>query len=129
MNVTRKVLWIAVNLIYRNREVRPGSALSLKELMNDWVRFDLRQSDLGDALDSLSSESFIQLENSPEGPIARLLDDRFGRLEATPEDRQAMASLQQLQDRRKRRVAARVGVSAASSEDTRRSSDRATSLA
>jgi hypothetical protein len=75
---TTQSIWLAVHRIFTHLGIEVGQSLALKDLMQAWGGTGLRQRDLGGALDTLARAGFVQLQMSPDGPVAVLLHDGFG---------------------------------------------------
>lgn len=108
MNITTKTLWLAVYRVFSLERVPIDCSLSLQKMMDDWLDSGLREGDLSAGLESLSAAGFIRLEVGEDGPSARLLDEQFGLLRPHTDDRQAAELLEDLRQKRRRPMAARL---------------------
>ncbi|WP_420465677.1 hypothetical protein [Panacagrimonas sp.] len=78
MNISTTSLWNTLHHIFDTAMIRAGASMRLDELMAAWSRAGLSQEYLADALESLSLAGYLRLEDAPRGPVARLMDTRFG---------------------------------------------------
>ena len=101
MNITPKAVGFAIHRLLVSQRVHQGCSLPLKELMRLWPETLLRKSDLGKGLDALRLAGHVAVESTSEGPVVRLLNEEFG-LIRTPQDREAISTLNRLRDARRR---------------------------
>lgn len=64
--------------IFSAAMIRAGDSIKLGELMDAWSRTGIGQEFLAEALENLCRMGRLRLEDRPGGPVARLLDARFG---------------------------------------------------
>lgn len=103
MNVPLKTIWLAIHQIFSSRQVTVGCSLDPREITEGFKASGLRQSDLARGLTSLTRGGFIRLENTPDGPVVRLLNEEFGLLRATDaRDREAANTLVCIRQMRRR---------------------------
>lgn len=109
MHITPKAVGYAIHRILTANRIAVGCSISLRELMDLWPESLLRKSDLGKGLEALRKAGHIVVEQQPDGPAIRVLDEDFG-LVRTPQDRDAVASLNRLREVRRRPAAHMAGL-------------------
>ncbi|MGQ0620332.1 MAG: hypothetical protein ACT4QA_10485 [Panacagrimonas sp.] len=103
MNVTLKTIWLAIHQIFSSRLIAVGCSLTPGEITEGFKASGLRQSDLAKGLTSLTRAGFIRLENAPDGPVVRLLNEEFGLLRASDaRDQEAANTLVGIRQMRRR---------------------------
>jgi hypothetical protein len=75
--------------------------MPLRELIRIWPETMLRRGDLVAGLEKLRLSNHLAIEQTPDGPKVRLLDESFG-LVTTKDDREAVSTLNSLREFRKR---------------------------
>jgi len=101
MKITPKTIAFAIHRVLAAHQVCVGCGMPLRELMGIWPETMLRRGDLIAGLEQLRLSAHLAIEQTPEGPKVRLLDESFG-LVSTAEDRAAVATLNKLREMRKR---------------------------
>lgn len=102
MNITAKTIAFAIHrVLVAQQHVCVGCGMPLRELIRIWPETMLRRGDLIAGLEHLRIAGHLAIEQTPEGPIVRLLDESFG-LVSTSEDRAAITTLDRLRLIRKR---------------------------
>lgn len=101
MKITSKTIAFAIHRVLGSQQVCVGCGLPLRELLRLWPETMLRRGDLIAGLEQLRLSGHLSIEPAPEGPIVRLRDESFG-LVTTAEERAAVATLNDLRERRKR---------------------------
>ena len=101
MKITPKTIAFAIHRVLVAQQVCVGCGMPLRELMRIWPETMLRRGDLIAGLEQLRLAGQLAIEQAPEGPKVRLLDESFA-LVTTAEDRAAVATLNSLREVRKR---------------------------
>lgn len=101
MIISQKTVWLAVHGVFAARGVGLGGSLLLKDMMDAWVDCRLRQSDLGAGLESLICAGYLEIKASVRGPVVRMLDERFGLVDAGKADRKAAQDLIRVREMRR----------------------------
>tara|TARA_R110000787_G_scaffold84079_2_gene180432 strand:+ start:2891 stop:3265 length:375 start_codon:yes stop_codon:yes gene_type:complete len=101
MNITPKTLGFAIHRIMVVNRVTRGCSISMKDMLEAWRETLLRRRDLVDGLEALRKSGHLALEQTPDGPQLRMLDESFG-LIRTERDREALSQLNRLRNSRSR---------------------------
>lgn len=101
MNITPKTVDFAIHRVLVGRQVAHGCSFPLKEFLAVWPETLLRRGDLIKGLEGLRQSGHLAIDQTPDGPMVRLVNEEFG-LVRTLEDREAIAALNRLRDSRRR---------------------------
>ena len=101
MKITPKTIEFAIHRVLAAQQVCIGCGMPLRDLIRIWPETMLRRGDLIAGLEQLRASRHLAIEHSPDGPKVLLLDESFG-LVTTAEDRDAVAVLNGLRQKRKR---------------------------
>lgn len=101
MNITPKVIGYAIHRILASQQITPGCSIPLKTLMELWPSSLLRRKDLGHGVQVLLQDGCIAIEQAPEGPVLRLINESFSLVNGA-KDRDALDVLKRVRDLRHR---------------------------
>lgn len=101
MNITSKTVDFAIHRVLAGQQITQGCSFPLKELMAIWPETLLRRGDLIKGLEALKQSGHLAIDQTPDGPMVRLINEEFG-LVRTLQDREAIATLNRLRDSRRR---------------------------
>lgn len=100
MNITPKTVDFAIHRLLVGHQVTHGCSFPLKQLVAVWPETLLRRGDLIMGLEGLRRSGHLAIEQTPDGPMVRLINEEFG-LVRTSQDREAIAVLNRLRDSRR----------------------------
>lgn len=101
MNIPPKAIHYAIHGLLARHQVEQGFSFPLKQLMAEWPGTALRRGDLIKGLEGLRKSGHLSIDQTPEGPMVRLINEDFG-LIVTAQDRDAVTMLTRLRELRRR---------------------------